>query len=378
MSPNGRDHDRSIGPGDSGLALALPGGVALLAVSQAGCVALLRGIIAGMSADPERVAEAWSRAADDPAIAAWLNAEGFGPTNTLTAAVASGRLHELPARLQKALVVAAVPQGRPAAPRGDAAPPAGLPILLREALLAAEAHHALADRFTERVAEARLEALRELAYGAGHEINNPLANIAARAQALLLDEREPERRRRLATIVDQAFRARDMIGGLMLYARPPKPEPVETTVEDVVRPVIEGLASRAAASGVRLDYSPCPRRLGLYVDATQVGEALRMLAVNAIEAVDDGGRVHLESVGEPAAARAKIIVSDNGPGMDADTATRAGDPFFCGREAGRGIGLGLPKARRLIESSGGSLAIESRPGYGTRCIVDLPTSQFAS
>ena len=52
MSPNGRDHDRSIGPGDSGLALALPGGVALLAVSQAGCVALLRGIIAGMSADP--------------------------------------------------------------------------------------------------------------------------------------------------------------------------------------------------------------------------------------------------------------------------------------------------------------------------------------
>ena len=95
--------------------------------------------------------------------------------------------------------------------------------LLKEAVATAEMHQGMATRFEERVAEARLEALRELAYGAGHEINNPLANIAARAQALLLDEREPERRRRLATIVDQAFRARDMIGGLMLFARPPKP-----------------------------------------------------------------------------------------------------------------------------------------------------------
>ena len=68
-----------------------------------------------------------------------------------------------------------------------------------------------------------MEAIRELAYGAGHEINNPLANIAARAQALLYDEHEPERQRRLAIIVDQAFRARDMIGGLMIFARPPQP-----------------------------------------------------------------------------------------------------------------------------------------------------------
>ena len=59
-------------------------------------------------------------------------------------------------------------------------------------------------------------------------------------------------------------------------------------------------------------------------------------------------------------------------------AARAGDPFFSGREAGRGIGLGLPKARRLIESSGGSLAIESRPGQGTRCLVVLPVEAPAS
>jgi signal transduction histidine kinase len=58
--------------------------------------------------------------------------------------------------------------------------------------------------------------------------------------------------------------------------------------------------------------------------------------------------------------------------MDGDAARRAFDPFYCGRDAGRGIGLGLPKALRLIESNGGGLAVESRPGEGTRVVVSLP------
>jgi signal transduction histidine kinase len=84
--------------------------------------------------------------------------------------------------------------------------------------------------------------------------------------------------------------------------------------------------------------------------------------------------VHLESWGDAVAPRARIVVEDDGPGLSPEAAARACDPFYSGREAGRGIGLGLPKARRLIESSEGSLVIESRPGRGTRCIVDLPTA----
>jgi signal transduction histidine kinase len=58
--------------------------------------------------------------------------------------------------------------------------------------------------------------------------------------------------------------------------------------------------------------------------------------------------------------------------MDSETAERACDPFFSGREAGRGIGLGLPKALRLVEANGGSLGISSQPGQGTRCTLTLP------
>lgn len=245
------------------------------------------------------------------------------------------------------------------------------PGTLVDALVIAREHERLLAEFDARVAEARIEGLRELAYGAGHEINNPLANIAARAQALLPDETDPERRRRLATIVDQAFRARDMIGGLMVFARPPRASPVDTTIDAVVRPAVETLSPQAKNRSIRLEYDPPPASVPLHVDVTHVGEAVRMLLVNAFEAVDEGGKIRVDAR-QSQEGNALVVIDDDGPGMDASTASKACDPFFSGREAGRGIGLGLPKARRLIEASGGTLTIESRPGHGTRCLITLP------
>jgi len=230
--------------------------------------------------------------------------------------------------------------------------------------------------FQAAVAEARLEAMRELAYGAGHEINNPLANIATRAQALLLEEADPERRRRLSTIVDQSFRARDMIGGLMLFARPPKPRPAAADVGGLLAAVIESVRSQAAARGVRLEYSPSPTPCSAFVDRVQVEEAIRVVVLNAIEAVEPGGRVLLGAGATTLGGRdwSWITISDEGRGMSAEEARRAFDPFFSGREAGRGAGLGLPKAWRLIDASGGRVLLESRLGQGTRATITLPAT----
>jgi len=83
--------------------------------------------------------------------------------------------------------------------------------------------------FLAAVEAAKLQALYNFAYGLSHEINNPLANISARAQTLLIDEKDPDRRRKLATIVQQAFKAHEMIADLMLFARPPalRPQPID-------------------------------------------------------------------------------------------------------------------------------------------------------
>ena len=344
----GHDPEPPAGRTETGVGLRLPDRPGPIPLSPAACLAVARAVLA----EPSLAAAAWRRAADDPAVASWLAAEALG---------ADGRAGGVPApgRLRAALETTGA--GSPSVEGG----------LVLEAVAAAVAHHELASRFAERVAEARLAALRELAYGAGHEINNPLANIAARGQALLADEDDPERRRRLATIVDQAFRARDMIGGLMLFARPPRAQPATTGLDEIVRPVVESLVPQASSRGIRLAYSPPPRPLAVRVDAAQVAEAVRMLAWNAVEAVADGGQVAIEAAGA-ADGSLRIVLTDDGPGMDPETAARAGDPFFSGRDAGRGIGLGLPKAARLVESSGGRLEIESRPGRGTRCTISLP------
>lgn len=266
-------------------------------------------------------------------------------------------------------------------PRGGRSPegtPATEARLLANALALSALHGRLAEHFAEEVAAARFEACRELAYGAGHEINNPLANIATRAQTLLVGEHDPERRRRLSTIVDQAFRARDLIGGLMLLARPPKPRPSPADADDLVDRVLERVSASATPRRVKLEHRRASRAAPLWVDAAQVEEALRAVVVNAVEAVRDGGsvtvEVHAPQAGPAAQARTSVVVSDDGIGMDASTLRRAFDPFFSGREAGRGAGLGLSKARRFLDVNGGRIALESRPGVGTRVEICLPAA----
>ncbi len=297
-------------------------------------------------------------AARIPPVAAWLEAVPAG---------GDGRV----ARLATSILLSPdelVSEGR----AGGATANRGAPeaILLCEAVRLCAARAGERRRFERRVAEARLEGLRELAYGAGHEINNPLANIASRAQALLLDEADPERRRRLATIVDQSFRARDMIGGLMLFARPPKPRPEPVEVSGLVAAAIDVVRPVAAARGARLEYSPLPVPFDVIVDRVQIEEVVRVVAVNAIEAVSAGGRVVL-SVMRAADGGCEIAITDDGRGMTAEALRRAFDPFYSGREAGRGIGLGLPKARRLVEANGGGIVVDSRPGQGTRVAIRL-------
>lgn len=346
---------------DSGLAIAMPGTAAdVVRITNADCVLLARAVLGSLrtagAASTDQDEPRWRTMVAESRLAAWLSALGADDRPLGRAAFVD--------RLREALVTPH-PGWRPGTLTAEAG-------LLLDALAAAAVQHRHAERFAAAVAEARLEALRELAYGAGHEINNPLANIAARAQALLPDEADAERKRRLSTIVDQAFRARDMIGGLMLFARPPKPQPAEVPVDAVIRPAVDAVRSQAAARGVRLEYSPPPSPIHVRVDAGQVSEALRVIAINAFESIDDGGRVLLEASRGQEPGWCRVVITDDGRGMDTDTARRAFDPFFSGREAGRGIGLGLPKALRFVESSGGSISIDSKQGQGTRVTVTLP------
>ena len=219
----------------------------------------------------------------------------------------------------------------------------------------------------------KLDALKELAYGASHEINNPLANIAARAQTLLRDEVHPERRRALEAIHQQALRAHEMISDLMLFARPPQLVLGEVELRGLLAQVAQSLKAEAAARQIEIAASLPAQQILIWGDAEQLTVALKALLVNAIEAIGREGQISVRLRQEMIAdqTRAVIEIADTGPGIAPDIREHIFEPFFSGREAGRGLGFGLSKCWRIVTEHGGEIVVSSQPGAGASFTVYL-------
>ena len=112
------------------------------------------------------------------------------------------------------------------------------------------------------------------------------------------------------------------------------------------------------------------------VDPRQVSAALQEVIDNALQATDaTKGHVSVHAAFDPYSGRVVLTVADDGCGMDEETVKRAFDPFFSSKRAGRRRGMGLAKALRWVEASGGSIRLESRLGAGTRTVLLLPAVQ---
>ncbi len=254
--------------------------------------------------------------------------------------------------------------------------------------------------FLSAVEAAKLQALYNFAYGLSHEINNPLANIATRAQTLLVDEKNPERRRKLATIVQQAFRAHEMIADLMLFARPPAIRPESVDLIALADTVVGEMQERAREQATELTRTGDAGPLIAHVDRTQIAVALKAIIQNGLEAVKQGGSVRIsaergtrnaeqgivppphfnasDSVTPRSALRAPslcLTITDTGPGIPDHIRPHIFDPFFSGREAGRGLGLGLSKAWRIVDLHGGRIDVESSPTDGAKFTIALPVGE---
>lgn len=243
--------------------------------------------------------------------------------------------------------------------------------------------------FEEQLRRAKLAALRELAYGASHEINNPLANIASRSQLLLRDESDPQRRRSLATIHGQAMRAHEMIADMMLFAKPPRPDRQQVDLRELLRAWAEhfrlNLPATIAFQCEALMHGE-DREMTVRLDREQVYVAWDAIARNAVEAMEGSGQltVRVESLDRLDVTDAVIsqesgvangwvwvVFEDSGPGLSDRAREHLFDPFFSGREAGRGLGFGLSKAWRIAELHGGAIEVHSTPA-GVRLRWGVP------
>ncbi len=245
---------------------------------------------------------------------------------------------------------------------------------------------------TDRLEALKLLAVAELAAGAAHEINNPLAVISGQAQYLL--GREAERaacgpavtavaqppgatQRALQTIIGQAQRIHQVLTDLMQFARPPRPQRQMVDVRSVVRDVSLSLSDLARQRQVQLQCPEPDAALHLHADPRQIRTALECLLRNAIEAAPIGGwaRLRLETA---TAERLELVVEDSGSGPAPAQRDHLFNPFFCGRQAGRGRGLGLPTAWRLAREHGGDVRFDGAAGAPTRFVLSLPREGSAN
>jgi len=217
--------------------------------------------------------------------------------------------------------------------------------------------------FDEALERRFVDGLAEFAAGAGHELNNPLTVISGHAQALLKTEDNLGKRRRLASIVDQANRAYEMIADLRAFARPPKPEICSIRVSSFFEDWIRRERRRTETRSVVVESTPGGADVLFESDPNMLAAILDALGKNAFEATRDGERVcyfwtTTDDGGADSRRRLAFNVENEGPNISEKERELLFAPFFSARQAGRGLGFGLPKARRFAEALGARLTCE--------------------
>ncbi len=214
----------------------------------------------------------------------------------------------------------------------------------------------------------RLSALGTLAGGLAHEIRNPLASIRASAQMLAEETEEPEACEYMVVIQDEADRINRLIESLLDYTRPEHIEVGPVELNQLVDNVIQLTRSYATQAGVEVTFTPSSSGLVVQGERDRLHQCLLNLALNAIQAMPDGGRLSLSLI--HAQEQACVIVSDTGQGIPADDLLRIFDPFFSTKDGGTGLGLAI--VQRIVVDHGGEIEVESTAGEGTTFRLWLP------
>ena len=225
-------------------------------------------------------------------------------------------------------------------------------------------------RFQATLRDAKLTALAELAAGAGHEINNPLAVISGHCQRLMAREDDPETRQTLGIVIRQTMRVHGILRGLMQFARPGKPHSEDVAIVPLIEDVVGELSDLTADQSVEVDIVAENDEAMAAADGAQVKTMIHHLVRNAIDAAGANGWVKVSVDSEEECLT--VIVEDSGPGLTASQRVHLFDPFYSGRDAGRGRGLGLSIAWRLATANGGDVRFVPLPAGPTRFVLTLP------
>lgn len=229
---------------------------------------------------------------------------------------------------------------------------------------------------TRRIMESeRLAHIGQLAAGIAHEINNPLTGIVTYSH-LLLERAKADNGTRefLEKIVKQADRCRDIIRGLLDFARQRKPDKRPSSVNRVLEECISLVENQALFHNIRITRNLAPDLPKVFMDPSQIQQVFMNMIINAAEAMNGNGELKLATRHLPADGVVEIQFSDTGHGIAEEDLDRIFDPFFTTKEVGHGTGLGLAISYGIIKEHKGTITVESQVGKGTTFTIRLPVS----
>jgi two-component system cell cycle sensor histidine kinase/response regulator CckA len=237
----------------------------------------------------------------------------------------------------------------------------------------------------------KMEAVGRLAGGVAHDFNNLLTVVLAEAEfTRAMMPNGSSEAESLENIRDAAQKAATLTRQLLLFSRKQLSEPVTLDLNDVVTDTGK-LLRRLIGEDIRLDIVLNPEAAIVRVDRGHLDQVLTNLAVNARDAMPNGGEISVEVATETVSPRraadlggispgsyVTILVSDTGHGIPAAIRDHIFEPFFTTKESGKGTGLGLATCLGIVEQAGGHIEVASRIGIGTEFTIYLPRIASAS
>lgn len=238
----------------------------------------------------------------------------------------------------------------------------------------AEAHRSLIASEAKLTEAESMARLGEMTAGAAHEMNNPLTVISGRSQLLLARLVDADQRGAAAAISHAAADLSDLISSMHLIAKPPEvrvsPTPVSAVIEQATR-LAEARLAGQVQTRVEVGESANQTLDEVMLDREVVAAALSELLVNASQSTPDQ-IVIVRVQNDLPDRRLLIAVEDQGTGMSPRALQHAFDPFFSEKPSGRRRGLGLTRARKLIEAHDGQITLENLQPNGCRATLNLP------
>jgi two-component system NtrC family sensor kinase len=223
----------------------------------------------------------------------------------------------------------------------------------------------------------KLASIGRLAAGVGHEINNPLAIINQKtglAEDLLDISTEFEHKKTIQgclKVIDQSVeRCKAITHRLLGFARRADVQNEALQVNDVIKEVVQFLENSMMHNRIRLEFQLQPDLPLIHSDHLQLQQVFLNITNNAIDAIGKDGQVTITT--HVVAGEVRVVIQDDGHGIDSDILPHIFEPFFTTKETGKGTGLGLSITYGLIKKLGGDITVRSHVGQGTAFTITLP------